>query len=101
MASTVTRSPPTSRAIDARSSVVATRFSLPCAVAFEATSEAATSAIAAMSVRRRLERMCTMSSDRILELKEQFIRRRPLGVGRAAVLAAHLAELARPVGHEE
>src|SRR6266849_9096675 len=111
MDSMVMRSPPTSRAIDARSSVVAMTFNLPCARDGVATRSAAASAPTMILVfintffrtgaARVLERVRPVRPDRELELEQELVRRWPDRVLRPAVLPAHLAELARPVRQDE
>src|SRR5258708_3551818 len=97
------RSPPTSRAIDARSSVVVMTFSLPCAAAGVLASIARPASAAvnrAVFIWSLLERMRTVRTDGELELKQQLVGRGTQRVVGAAVLRAHLAELARPVGED-
>src|SRR6185436_7982219 len=101
MDSTVTRSPPTSRAMDARSSVVVMTFSLPWACAIDAMSEIPiptrhaadfmTVIYGAPQTLNRLprtasERVRTMGSDREQKLKKKFIRQIADGVLRPTVL---------------
>src|SRR6185436_16817867 len=96
------RSPPTSRPIDARSSVEVITASLPCAHAADGPSSvASTASVASRPSMRRLpndrapasERVCTVSPDRELELEQQLVGGRSVGVVGAAVLPSHLAEL--------
>src|SRR6187397_2317015 len=110
MDSTVMRSPPTSRAIAARSSVVVMTLGFPCACAIDAMSVIANAAAHVdwmnfMTTPQVLEpaseRMRTVCTDGKLELEEKLVRRIPGGVLRPAVLAAHLAELARPIRQHE
>src|SRR5689334_7767048 len=93
------RSPPTSWAIDARSCVVVMTFNLPCARTGDAARQTAATS-AGIEIMRRicclLEGVCTMSPDRELQLEEQLVGHVIAVVDRAPVLAAHLAELARP-----
>src|SRR5437660_1329129 len=48
-----------------------------------------------------LERMRAMGPHRKLELEQKFVRGEMIGVTGAPELAANLAELARPVGHNQ
>src|SRR5947207_7552509 len=50
---------------------------------------------------RTLERMRPVRADRELELEQQFVCRWSIAVRRPPILAAHLAELARPVGQQD
>src|SRR3954452_20909105 len=102
------RSPPTSRAIAARSSVVVTTFSLPCASAEDGAVNTAATARAMISLkvlitklRRASERVRAVRPDRELELEQELIGRIRLRVAGAAVLTANLAELARPVAQRQ
>src|ERR1051325_1541448 len=103
------RSPPTSWAIAARSCVVVMTFSLPCACAVDPASQATATSAAIESRLRQgfgapsrdcisclLEGVRPMRTDRELQLEQQFVGDLIAGIGRAAVLPAHLAELARP-----
>src|SRR5581483_9042920 len=119
------RSPPTSRAIAARSSVVATTVSLPWArpgSGHAARTRASASTLDLFMLiggltsitrhcpgsggtllrspcaRPRSKRMRPMCANRELELEQQLVGGRPVAVRRPPVLAAHLAELAGPVG---
>src|SRR3954469_14012910 len=106
------RSPPTSRTIAARSSVVVTTFNFPCACTGAAATIAAMTS-ARTKLRRPIknsksgsktqqsrmsERVCTVRPDRKLELEQEFVGRLGLRVAGAPVLATDLAEFARPVG---
>src|SRR5512135_1641118 len=100
------RSPPTSRASDARSSVVVTTFSFASAAkapaprgTIAATRSADVSRPIFMGcplIRSRSERVRAMRPDRELHLQQQFVGRLALRVPRPAVHPAQLAELARP-----
>src|SRR5438093_8516704 len=98
-------SPPTSRAIAARSSVAVTTFSGPAARATPGR-PGASSAPTAKTAKRDLmaasplERVGAVGADGKLHLEEQLVGLDVFGVLRVAVLPADLAELAGPVREE-
>src|SRR4051812_24554372 len=63
-----------------------------------AVGEAIGQTVGSLSV---LERVGAVRADRELELEEQLVGRRAVAVCRAPVLTSQLAELARPVRHEQ
>src|SRR5437763_16651494 len=93
------RSPPTSPAIDARSSVVEITLSLACACARIGASSTTKAMKPNMNLRMMipLERVRAVRADGKLELEQQLVGDRPFRVVRAAVLSADLAEFAGPV----
>src|SRR5262245_49282845 len=101
------RSPPTSRAIDARSSVVVTTFSRPCASAGVAASNSPTATTARRNLLKFilfplwLKRMRAVSAYRKHELKQQLVGRRFLRISDTTKLSPNLAELAGPVGQRQ
>src|SRR5438093_12015077 len=107
MDSTVIRSPPTSRAIDARSSVVVITFNLPCARAGRVAmssipARAATDVLMVITHLPTtpvfpLERMGAVCANGELELEQELMSGRALGVIGESILTAHLTELARPI----
>src|SRR5262245_16436871 len=105
MASTVTRSPPTSRAIAARSSVLVMTFNLLSACVTDvatAITMAATQVNDFVNLIRTPQasnasaRVRTVGADRELELKKKLICRIADRVVGTPVLAADLTEFARP-----
>src|SRR5262245_15042213 len=113
------RSPATSRAIAARSSVDAMMFSFPCARAGVEPITAMIATRMGISVFRfmffffflilnsqflitgLLERMRAMRTDVELHLEQELVGDRSFGVVGVTVLTANLAELARPVRQRE
>src|SRR5436853_6962051 len=107
------RSPPISRPIDARSSVVAMTFSLPCANAgaLDPTATAANIRNAffikplrgptTLGPYTRSKRVSAMRADRELKLEQKLVRVLPDRIVGPAVLRTDLAELARPVREHE
>src|SRR5262245_14400727 len=90
----------------ARSDVVVTTVIAAAAGRADAASPIAASAAAITARVNRLlmstssERVRAVRADREQELEQDLVGVDALGVGRAAELAADLAELARPVGQE-
>src|SRR5262252_1931558 len=115
------RSPPISCPIEARSSVVATTFSLDCANAVCAPSSTAndrrnffmsisqstnnqqprTNNQQPQTNNQQLKRVRAMRTNRKLELEQELVRVFSGAVVRPPVLSADLAELARPVRQRE
>src|SRR2546421_8287207 len=98
------RSPPTSRARAAISSVDVTTFSAPFAA--RATFKAATPAAATvmncrlvMSTLFPLEGVRPMGADAELKLEQQLVGIAKARIAAVPILRANLAELARPIGH--
>src|SRR5436190_10534150 len=94
------RSPPTSRASAAMSSVDVMTFSCPLAAR-----AAPRAAVAAMNCRRvilmiPLKWVRSVRADAELQLEQQLIRRADPLILSVSILGADLAELARPVGHQ-
>src|SRR3989304_8753692 len=106
MASTITRSPPTSSVSEARSCVVATTLSFDWAPTGAPRQRTNTShdprgVVLIATLPRKLEGMGSMHSDRKLELEQRLVGVLPLCVARSAKLSANLTELARPVGEDQ
>src|SRR5580765_329805 len=99
MDSTLTLSPPTSRARAARSSVVVMTLSLPWAVATSGMSISSRPNANASVWRfmKHLERMRSVRTDGKLNLEQKFIGRWSDGPVGEPILPAHLAVLTRPV----
>src|SRR5688572_7300233 len=121
MASTATRSPPTSRASEARSSVVVTTLR---GAAADRLNDAAATAPKSPKVlsscllrifnaflyllehqstrapEHTLEDMCPMCPNPEIQLNEEFVRPAPFAVARVAILSPNLAELTRPERQE-
>src|SRR6516225_8465258 len=99
------RSPPTSRAIDARSSVDVTTLSFDWASAGPASSakHAARRArvVSHLKVMAHLKGMRAVRADRELELKQKLVGNLSRGVVGSPKLPADLTELAGPVGHRQ
>src|SRR5215471_16932637 len=100
MDSTEIRSPPTSVAIDARSSVADTTLSFPAPWQTPATVRSAM-IMCFIECLLALERVRSMCPDRELELEQKLIGGHVLAVTSAAELTANLAELAGPVSEHE
>src|SRR5262249_13264899 len=103
MDSTLILSPPTSPAMEARSSVVVItlRAARAGTVAPSRTTPARAVTTVGIFIERGSfgsERVGAVGADGELELEQELVGLDPFGVGRVPVLAADLAELARPVG---
>src|SRR3970282_2808660 len=106
MASTSTRSPPTSRASAARSSVVVRTLSLEAAAAGAKPARARQAvSSSARAVRLvivvSLEGVRAVRAQRAQKLEKEFIGGGVFRVAGAAQLPAHAAELTRPVSEHE
>src|SRR5262245_7244415 len=104
MKSTLTLSPPTSRAMEARSSVEATTLTVAAAGLAAAQRSSARAAVANNGVvlmRTSSEGMGAVGADGKEELEEQIVGVVALAEARVPVLGADLAELARPEGQDE
>src|SRR5260221_5356441 len=105
MNSILTLSPPTSRAMAARSSVLATRLTV--ARAEEAPARSSTLVTTAGSVdgkrsmKTSLESVGAVRADGEEELEQELVGGAPFPETGVAVLGADLAELARPIGEDE
>src|SRR5215831_5788272 len=102
MESTVTWSPPTSRAIAARSSVAVMTLILPAARAGMTADSAARIATMRLAfIWNTSERVRSVGAQGELELEKQFVGGEAIAVVGSAKLAANLAELARPIGQDD
>src|SRR5690242_7862760 len=102
MESTVTWSPPTSRAIAARSSVAVMTLSFPAAWAGTMADSAARIATMRLAfIWNTSERVRSVRTHGELELEEYFVGGEAIAVARSAKLAADLGELARPISHDD
>src|SRR5713226_2183187 len=110
MDSTAMRSPPTSAASEARSSVAVMTLSLPAASQTPVAARNTVVTTRCLRVREiflesillsGLKRVRSMGADGKLELEQELVGSQVLAILRAPELAADLAELAGPIGNHQ